>query len=416
MDETKYWLWLSMIFGSSSRRIWEAMKLFGSVREAYDVISSGEINLRLSEREKKNLGSFTASSAEYYIDECLKRGVKTVGCGDRAYPAQLRHIFNPPAVLFYQGDLSCVCGGMTVTAVGARRASDYSLHVCSEICSELAQKGVVIVSGFALGTDITAHLAAADALRPTAAVLGCGLDADYPRENMIYKRKILDSGGVFISEYPLGTTPMSGNFPIRNRILAALGRAALVFEASAKSGSLITANIAANQGRNVYVMPPADIFAQRFGGNIALLRDGAELLLDARGVLEGIDRKKIVTRELREEIKRGVSFFGVSELAPPKVRRRNANVKDDESSKKAGSAKKNKGKPVPQPMKSASEELDLTDIQKEIIAAMDGSAVHVDALAEQLGTELSELFTELTELEIIGAVRSLPGRMYEPAI
>lgn len=413
MNETKYWLWISMIFGTGSRRIWEAMRLFGSAREAYESISSRSIDLRLSESEKNNISSVTLERAEDYIEECRRNGIGVVGCGDAEYPPQLRNIFNPPAVLYYRGNLSCVCGTRAVTAVGARKASDYSINVCREICGELSRNGIVIVSGFALGTDITAHLAAADNGRPTAAVLGCGIDREYPIENMKYRSRILESGGVFITEYPSGTPPHSRNFPMRNRILSALGQAALVFEASIKSGSLITANLAANQGRDVFCMPPADIFSSRYFGNSSLLRDGAELLLDAQSVL---DIFRLGGTAANENPVSTVSYFGVGDLQPKKER------SSSSSPKSGGKLKKSAAESVKQAVKDESPESgtysfaydELTDIQKKIYDAMNGEKIHADLLSERLEIGLSELMTELTELEIAGAVRSLPGKMYMP--
>lgn len=419
MNETKYWIWLSMIFGVANRRIWEAMRLFGSVREAYDVLSSGSIDLRLSETERKNIASVPLERAENFIEECRENGIETVGCGDKAYPPQLRNIFDPPAVLYYQGDLSCVIGTRTVTAVGARKSSDYSLRACTEVCGDLSRSGAVIVSGFAVGMDITAHLAAADIGRPTACVLGCGIDYDYPTGNVQFRKRILESGGVFISEYPPGTPPHSGNFPKRNRILSALGRVTIVFEASSKSGSLITANLAANQGRTVFCLPPADIFSSRFSGNAMLLRDGAELLLDYHDVLGCFKQSGGIERVVRSELLSGVSYFGVGELLPKKERKAKDTASAFTAAAKSAVPEKaeelhtaEKVEEIEELPEQFSGYSELEDHQKRILDAMNGETLPVDIIAERLGMELSELMTELTELELGGAVDSLPGNIY----
>lgn len=137
-----------------------------------------------------------------------------------------------------------------------------------------------------MGIDIASHLEAVSVNRPTICVMGCGLDVDYPKDNFRYREAVLKSQGLFVSKYPPETVSHSQNFPKRNMILAALGMAALVFEGSNRSGSLITANLALDQGKEVFCLPPADIFSSSFSGNISMLRDGAKLLLSAEDVME----------------------------------------------------------------------------------------------------------------------------------
>ena len=414
MNETKYWVWLTCVFGIGSRRIWEAMKFFQSAQEAYDMLTGGETALRLNEKETEKLRSTDTSLAERIIENCAAKGISVIGYSDRYYPPQLRYIANPPAALYYKGNISCLKGTRTATAVGTRRATEYGLRVTSQICRDLALRGVVIVSGFAVGTDITAQLAAADAGRPSACVLGCGIDVDYPRDNIRYREHILETGGVFVSEYPPGTQPHSGNFPARNRILAALGRVAVVFEASSKSGSLITANLASDQGRELFCLPPADIMSSTYSGNVHLLRQGAALLLGAQDVLDcfrigGANDNEIrrdlspadaapaimITperqRELREDMLARINVTqGIPERTEP-VRKAKAPVKKLSEADLSG----------------------LEGVQLDIARLLLEGALHADIISQKCGLDVASLMAELTELEITGRIRSLPGNMFE---
>lgn len=422
MDETKYWLWLSMIFGTGSRRIWEAMRLFSTAEEAYYSLIAGNLNERLNTKEIDAIHCTPIEKAIQLMDYCGEKGIELTGYSDYEYPRQLRHILNPPAVLYYRGNISCLTGTRTVTSVGTRKASDYSLRAASRICRELAGNGVVIVSGFAVGIDIASHLAAAEINRPTACVLGCGVDVDYPRENFRFRDIILNNGGVFISEFPPGTAPHSPNFPKRNRILSALGRVTVVFEASEKSGSLITASLAASCGRDVFCLPPADIFSGAFSGNIAYLRDGARPLYSSQDILDCFKIGGALDREIRMNTYEGFSGFGVRE-----IERRNRKYASSVNDKKKKHTAEKEEK-ITEPKKSAAEtaaESNGENIDESILCALSpvqrsiaellrkGEAVHADEISRRLELDSSELMTELTELELIGIIRSLPGKMFE---
>ncbi len=420
MNQAKYWVWLSMIFGAGNRRIWEAMMPFTRPESAYEELCSGSLDDRLSERELQNISATGIGTAENFITFCADKGIKVVTYSDDEYPPQLRNILNPPAVLYYKGNISCLAGARAVTSVGTRRASRYSIEAAQKICGKLASDGIVIASGFAIGIDIASHLAAADTGRPTAVVLGCGVDVDYPRDNIVYREKILGSGGVFISEYPPGTPPHSQNFPKRNRVLAALGRAAIVFEASSKSGSLITATLAADEGREVFCLPPADIFDSRFSGNISLLRDGARMLLSADDVMECFRLTSADEWDLYTDMPQTVSHFGVSGLTA--VRKRKNEGKDgalrDPKQRKRGDLspvadKIDRKKENTEDKKSKEINLeDFNEIQRKILEIIGDGETHADIIMQKAGIDSTELLLEMTELEISGAVVSLPGKMY----
>lgn len=395
MDETKYWLWLNMVFGTGNHRIWEIMSFFRTAEKAYLSLTCGNSIVSLNENERKNVIGVPVTNAESFLAGCLRRGIGVVAFSSKEYPDQLRHIYNPPSVLYYKGNISCLKSDFTVTAVGTRKASAYSLRAAKEICSELSARGAVIISGFAVGIDLACSMAAADMGRPTACVMGCGVDVDYPRQNFGYRDIILSAGGVFISEFPPGTPPLSANFPKRNRILAALGRAAVVFQAGAKSGSLITANLAAGQGRDVLCLPPADIFSGEFAGNIKLLRDGALPMYSSSDVIECLTGRK-GQLAAADTLQRGAEALGSFATENSSYERVNE-LPEEEAAEQL-------------PYKIPN---DLSVHQRRIVQALEKGVLHADELAASLEIDSGELMTELTELEIFGIARSLPGKMYE---
>lgn len=397
MDDTKYWLWLSLVFGNSGSRISQIMCSFETAAEAYYELCSDYGMFELTGKEKSNIKSISLHHSEEIIENCRKKGIGIVGYSSEKYPSKIRYIFDPPAVLYYKGNIDCLCGAKTISCVGTRKASSYGLYATERICSELAENGIVIISGFAVGIDIKSHLAAVSKNKPTVCVLGCGVDVDYPNENFKYRDRIIDTGGVFISEFGLGTRAYGSNFPRRNRILSALGQAAVIFQASLNSGAIITADHAAEQGRDVFCLPPPDIFSYEYSGNIELLRSGAFPLFSANDILAYLDIEAPLipdewTDKAKKKIRRNSHMKNSHENEDKAVEINNNTVENSD-------IKKN----IPE----------FKGIQNDIIKLLSGGAVHADIIAQTLNLNPTELMTELTELEIINAVRSLPGKMFE---
>ena len=201
--------------------------------------------------------------------------------GEEEYPELLGHIADPPVLLFVRGALP---QGFTVGVVGSRRASHYGRQVAEKIGRDLAGVGVHIVSGLARGIDTVAHRAALEGGGTTTAVLGSGIDRIYPPENVKLAGQILQQGGAVVSEYLPGTPPLPHNFPRRNRIIAGLSRGLLVVEAHLRSGSLITARLALEENRDLFVVP-GSVLKETFLGSHRLIQDGAKLVTEARDIL-----------------------------------------------------------------------------------------------------------------------------------
>ena len=383
MDKVAYWLWLTEIFGAGNERLWTAMKCFGEPDTAYWELCRNNHGLKLNQKELSNIKSVSLENCLKLIDVYNSKGFSVTGFSSPEYPDYLRNIYNPPAVLFYKGDIECLNRMPAITIVGARRSSNQSLMIAERISSELAQNGFVIVSGFARGTDIHSHLGAIRAGCPTVCVMGCGLDIDYPKENFIYRDSVLKNGGVFISEYPLGTPPLQQNFPKRNRILSGVSRGVVIVEAGEKSGSLITAELAVEQNREVFCVPPADIYDRRYAGTIRFLRDGAVAVYgyeDIAGYFNPFEND--IEKEIPE-----IDEPEISQEVPENSENSDDSEKTDDLS-------------------------EFSDIQKEIIRILMQGKTHIDVISDKLGYDVSELVAEITNLEFDDVIQSFPGKIY----
>jgi len=218
---------------------------------------------------------------------CLieKHQVQIITQDDPAYPANLKNIFDPPLILFLRGKI-LPQDELSIAIVGTRLASIYGMNMARKLSSQLGQLGFTIISGGARGIDTTAHQAALGINARTIAVLGCGVDVVYPEENRRLYQQIIQRGAL-ISEFPMGTQPLRQNFPRRNRIISGLSLGVVIIEAPQRSGALITASSALEQGREVFCVPgQADSFTMK--GSHQLLREGAKLVEDVGDIIEEI--------------------------------------------------------------------------------------------------------------------------------
>lgn len=247
------------------------------------------------------------------IDGILSKKINIITFNSPDYPENLKNIYDPPPFLYVKG--SFVEGDKnSVAVVGSRNASEYGIKVTQEISRNLASLGITIVSGMARGIDSAAHVSAIQCGGRTVAVLGSGVDVIYPPENRRLYERITENGAV-VSEYPLGTRPNSYNFPPRNRIISGVSLGVLVVEASPKSGSLITAKLALDQGRDVYAVP-GNVYSYKAKGTHALLKSGAKLVDNANDIVEELNitvkpikENKDVTQGLSPELLNIYGFF-----------------------------------------------------------------------------------------------------------
>ena len=229
-------------------------------------------------------GGTARAAAERELAAATRLGLRVVGLDEADYPAHLARIFDPPAVLYVRGRLVADEGSRSVAVVGSRAASPAGLALARRLGQDLARAGLTVVSGLARGIDGAAHEGALQAAGRTVAVLGSAIDRPYPPEHAGLMQAIAERGGAAVSELPLGTGPSPATFPRRNRLLAGWARAVVVVEAAERSGALITARLALEEGREVLAVPGHPSFVGAGGAN-ALIRDGAALVRHAGDVL-----------------------------------------------------------------------------------------------------------------------------------
>jgi DNA processing protein len=299
------------------------------------------------------------------VDEDLRRasdaGAAIITFNDAKYPARLRTIADPPPVLYVKGEL-CAGDSNAVAVVGSRSASEYGRRVAHELCRGLTAVGFTVVSGMARGIDGAAHEAALDAGGRTLAVLGSGVDRPYPPEHEgLYHRIGLQ--GAVISELPMRTPPLAFNFPARNRLISGLSLGVVVVEATEKSGSLITASLALEQGREVFAVP-GEVGSSRSRGTHRLIRQGAKLVETVQDIIE----------EIAPQLTPGVSA-----AAPA-----NQRALPERASAEA----------------------------RTIFALIQQRSIHVDEVIERSGFTAAKVSEILLQLELAGYLKQLPGNRY----
>lgn len=282
-ENTKYWVWLSLILGPSTKNE-EILYAFPEPKKLYEA-SERDIMITgaLTKRQFEKLGEVKLEDAEKIIEKCEKYGWEIVTPEDKIYPAGLRKLNDMPLALYVDGDISCLRGKVIIAVVGTRKPCYESVAIARKISSDLAKAGAVVVSGGALGIDSAAHEGALEAKGKTVCVLGCGLGFDYLRDNEALRREI-SRNGALVTEYPPMTGASRRTFPARNRIISGMSHGVLVVEAGEKSGSLITAQRASEQARDVYAIP-GSILTTAYNGANALIRDGAKAVAGARDIL-----------------------------------------------------------------------------------------------------------------------------------
>jgi len=279
-DPTRHLLTLTLLPGVPPRAValLRRRAALGDVLahpDAFDDVLSDEARALLS-------GGGAAQRAGEELAAAARLGIAIVGLDEDGYPARLRRTFDPPPVLYVRGQLDDGEDTPAVAVVGARAATPLGTTLAAAIARDLAAWGATVVSGLARGIDTAAHQGALEGRGRTVAVLGCGLDRMYPRENAGLAERIARSGAV-VSEFPLGTPPLPDHFPRRNRVIAGWSQATLVVEAAERSGALNTARYAADEGRDVLAVPGHPSQAMSAGTN-QLIRDGAGLVRHAADV------------------------------------------------------------------------------------------------------------------------------------
>jgi DNA processing protein len=366
---------LNMTIGIGPRAAAKLLERFGSAEAVYAATRAELNQLRLPpESVDSIIAKDLHARAEIEIQRVRKNGDDVLILDDGIYPSLLREIYDPPIVLYVKGEWSKCLDQPCVAIVGSRRCSTYGQNAAMMLARDLAQRGVTVVSGFARGIDAAAHRGALEAGGRTIAVLGTGIDECYPRDHRKLGQEILDHGGAMVSQFPLGTPPVSENFPYRNRIISGLSLGVAVIEASENSGSLITARLAMEQNREVWAVPGNITSKNSFGTNYLIKGAGAKL----------VQQWQDIASELPPQI-------AAKMLPPPFGGKRQQNLADQLSLMPANLA--------------ASERVVLKVLTPDAPA-------HIDELLDRTKLPMSELTAALLGLEMNDLIRQLPGRCF----
>ncbi|WP_298483140.1 DNA-processing protein DprA [uncultured Ruminococcus sp.] len=407
MEEIRCLLWLVMVFGAGNPRIWTALHRYETPQRTCEVLRAGsDPELHLPEHTQRRIRQTGKAQIDEMLARCQKLELSILWYGDDLYPEQLFSIVNPPVLLFYQGNPELLQNHLLLTIVGTRNPSEYSLRVEKTICHDLVQLGFIPVTGYAVGIDITANLCALEENKPSIALMGCGLDIAYPLPHANLKYEIAQNG-LILSEFLPGTTPAPANFPLRNRVLSGLSMGTLVVQAPARSGALITAENAMEQGRDVFCVPPADIFDKRYMGVIKYLRDGAIPVFDSRDIVYEYytnHAHMIAASALYDENREK------SESLVMALGEKTAKQKASKSEEQPSESHPTEPDPVIDPLP---EEEILEGLPGQVMELLRPQTVmHVDQIAAELDAPMDVLMTTLTELELYGKIERLPGKQF----
>lgn len=294
-------IWLSSINGITDKVICNIENHFGDISVIWQESNKEIFNIKgIQEKIKQNIIKYKDTKyLERLINAIETNNIKVLSIDDNDYPLRLKNMYSPPKILYVKGEFN-FNNNIAIAIVGSRKATPYGRWLSEKFSRELSQLGITIISGMANGIDTYAHRAALNTKGSTISVLGCGVDIIYPKANEKLYHDIITNGAV-ISQFPLGTKPFPYNFPNRNRIISALSLGVLIIEAEEKSGSLITAEHALNQGVEIFSIP-GNINSVYSKGTNKLIKDGAKLVTSIDDIIEEINEFKKLKRIEENEI------------------------------------------------------------------------------------------------------------------
>lgn len=287
MENIKYWIWLSKVEGLTPKLLNDLLRKYDNPENIWNKTKEELIQDGVKQLHANKLTNIIyRKNLDKYIEYMQNNNIEIITLQDKYYPDKLKVIYDPPIVLYLKGNKK-ILNKKSIAIVGCRLCTKYGQVVSRKLSYDLSLNNINIISGLARGIDSYAHKASLDAKGTTIAVVGCGLDRVYPKENYDLFRKIIDSGGAVISEYIIGTKPLARNFPKRNRIISGLSDGVIVIEAREKSGTLITVDFALEQGKNVYAVPGEINKLNSYGTN-NLIKQGAKVITNTEDILEDL--------------------------------------------------------------------------------------------------------------------------------
>jgi DNA processing protein len=379
-ESLKYWIALKAVEEVGCVGFRTLLMAFGSPASVFRASAATlKVLPGIGPKTADHIRSFSDwEMAEREVARAGKLGIAVVTCQDPLYPGNLLNIYDYPPFLYVLGSLCPKEIGVAI--VGSRLASAYGKYITEKLSRELAMQGITVVSGLARGIDSAAHRGALAGKGRTIAVLGCGLDVVYPPENEALAAEIV-AHGALVTEFPFGTPPNASNFPTRNRIISGISLGVVVVEAGEKSGSLITARIASEQGRSVFAVPGAIESAGSRGTN-RLIKQGAKLIENVEDILEEILPQAGLPQTLPEQL----PLISTLEAMP--------------------------GEPDATPASFSAKVGRLGETESKLLPFITQEPVNVDALIAASGLTAHEVQSSLLVLELGGIIRQLPGKLF----
>ena len=393
-DDTIYIAGLQSLYNVGATHVRRFIEDFGSPYDAWEAVKKVE-NLKpythISNTDKRAMASSAKDEKlDYIIHKIDEYKMDVTTFLDKDFPSILNHIYNPPAILFMRGNRALLDKRLNrIALVGARRCSLYGRNVARMLGKELGKYSTIIVSGGARGIDTHGHEGLLASLGYGIVVMGCGLDIVYPRENTKLFDRILQNNGLLVSEYPPGTPPSAKHFPARNRIISGLSRGVIVVEAKGSSGSLITADMAVSEGRDVFVVP-CNLLDHTADGNKFLMRNGAFVLT---GYEDIVKEYHLTLRDM----------YSTKEKLSPPNKRDTMGVKDSNEMVNHGQGVDTQG------LSMLSFNVDRSLILSEI---PHDRCITVSDILKATSIPLQQLQPLLLELEMEGAIEHQPPRGY----
>lgn len=404
-----YWIWFAQLQKVSDQMKWTLLQHFQDPEEIYYAESGAFADVEGLSRDALNqLRQKDLTEAEKILRQCQEKGLKILTIRDAAYPAKLKNISDPPMVLYYKGELPDFDGSPVIGVVGTRKASAYGLKTARKLGYQIARCGGIVVSGMAHGIDGMAMDGALTAEKTTVGVLGCGADMIYPLSNRKLFRDV-ERYGCILSEFPPETPAYKWNFPRRNRIISGLSNGVLIVEAPARSGALITADRALEQGRDVFVIP-GNVDMEGFAGSNRLLREGATFVSCGWDILS--EYQAFYPDKVRNDAE-PVPQSGLvkaEEKVAPKVAQ-----KPKRPEKKPDGPGRNDKKAIDKDTSQAYSDVNdvlsrLNRDEQAVVCALQNGERLVDDVIAETGLNTGKVLATLTLLEVKGVVKRLPGR------
>ena len=395
--DTKSLIHLNLIPGIGNHTIRRLLAAFGSAEKSVAATSEelAQIDGLTPDVRQQLIDGRSRAPLAQELELIDQHQCHIVTINDDTYPSLLKQIDDPPVLLYIIGEFP-LQNAPSIAIVGSRSPTEYGKTTSQQLSYQLAERGITVVSGFARGIDTCVHRGALEAGGRTIAVFGCGLSIIYPETNRALTTEIIESGAL-VSEFPMTMPPRGNNFPRRNRVISGLTLGTLVVEASERSGSLITARHAAEQGREVFAVP-GQIFSGMSRGTHSLINQGATLINSVDDLLDALpqDYTKVLAGESLEPARQPTS-------RPNRDLTRSDKAAPPQSTEKRSS-------PTSQPKAEVAP--DLTSDEQVVLSAMKDDSIHIDEIMRVTQLPIGKVSSLLVILELKGIVHQLPGKQF----